>query len=129
MPNDKPSKPTERGTINLHLTAFENPLKNLSNEDRAKIIAEMAKVEGEEYEANFRKIQELVRSASPFDILFHFAYYDLLFLDQSAEEKESEYERLRPAHVELDADERHYPYQFIAFALGVEKVANSDCKE
>ena len=76
----------------------------------------MAKVEGEEYEANFRKIQELVGSASPFDVLSHFAYYDLLFLDQSVEEKKSEYERLRPAHVEL--------LQAFCLSVPVEQLSN-----
>jgi hypothetical protein len=90
-----------KGAINLHLTSFDNPVKHLSETDRRQVFADVAKHHSEDYHTRFRRIEEIIRSANPLSVLAHYAYYDLLLLDQMQSSKESADERLQQHNVEF----------------------------
>jgi hypothetical protein len=95
------SPPTDKGNINLYLTSFTNPVSGLSEEERLKLFSDVAKHHEEDYLARLRRIEELIRSANPLNVLAHYAYYDLLLLDQIEGRKEIADKRLQQHNVEL----------------------------
>jgi hypothetical protein len=54
-----------RGEIELDLSSFANPIAHLSEAERLQLVADIAKQHGDDYTAKLRRIEEIIRSATP----------------------------------------------------------------
>jgi hypothetical protein len=100
----KPKRESEskaKGAINLKLRSFKNPLARLSEAERLQVIKAVAKQNSDDYGAKLKRIEEIIRSANPLEVLAHYAHYDLLVLDQLGASKDAANERLQQHNVEL----------------------------
>jgi hypothetical protein len=90
-----------KGEIKLDLSSLENPFAHLSEAERLQLVTDIAKQHGDDYNAKLRRIEEIIRSANPRDVLAHYAFYDLLLLEQLDSKRETARERLQQHNVEL----------------------------
>jgi hypothetical protein len=89
---DKPNRPdrtiqggSEPDQIPLVISKLEDPFPHLSPEQRREAIAALGKRASDIFTASVTKVEELIRTYNPLQLLAHPAYYDLIHQSKDSE--------------------------------------------
>lgn len=97
---EPPNKRLRRGLIDVQLSEMENPVAQMTDEQRRTFFKNLSEESAKRFEDSLAKINEILRKASPLEILSRLSFYDLLLCDQLGT-RENTYLTVHQPHVEL----------------------------